>query len=471
MNRKTVGLAAGALLVLLVTLGFAWEPMSRWWAVRTSINQIIAGSEIRENRDTLRDMDDRQYVVDKLKDVLDRRTTVAGKMRVLDTLSALNESRVVRRAFHSDEPSTRRAALARMPHAEEVEHATKTKIVLDWIRDDQADMRARAMNTAAMLKIQEAVPVLVEFLDRPPQPGADLTRNAVSALGRLQPDDVVERLRPIAGDEDRDPVVRAFALRAMSHADDAPEDWVGDTAVALLKDRSTTNQPRIIAAGVLDDPRFTSPKTLAALKEVLLATSDPHPIVQRSCLRALGKTAPIEDYQALLLEPRVYDHPYFALRVDVASSLSVLRVKKRLALEILCEYLVYEDEQDIARLVRREAMLSLFRMTGTAYGVPEPEHFQRPPVEIEDKDKARREFFNQGPARYRGSMKRVNAVKQVIGDDAKMARIRQTYLNNIDTFLEAWRKQEKDEDEAAGNGTGEMEAGEPSGPKPPPKDG
>ncbi len=439
-NRNTIVAVLFGAVVLFAVTSWAWDPLDRWWTVRAAINQIISGNEVPQNQTKLADLDDRAYVIGRLEEALERKTSVAGKLRVIRALQRFKEDRIISRAFHSDVLSTRRAVLAYNPNSTD-NREEKIKVLVDWIEDDQADMRARAMSLVGILKIEEAVPVLLKFIDKPSQPGADLTRNALKVLGRMKPKGLFDRLLAIANDKNRDGIGRGLALEAAATQPDAPTDRSRAAALAILRDTSLAKDPRLIAAGILRYPRLTSPETLDALEKVLLDPKDPHPLVQKSCFVALGNTAPLDRVRGLVLDKRVYNHENFALRIYVTTTLASLRVKERLALEILCEYLIDSDKADPRRKLRWEAMLSLFTMTGAANGVAEKQFFRKPPAEIMDKEIARRYFFSTEHTRPGISPQQLDAVKSLVADDEKMANIRQTYLSNIDAYLDAWRKQ------------------------------
>ena len=77
----------------------------------------------------------------------------------------------------------------------------------------------------------------------------------------------------------------------------------------------------------------------------------------------------------------------------------MLRSRKQVALDIMCEYLVNKDDGDTLNMVRQEAWLTLWTLTGIAYGVSEPQKFRNLPKAVKDQQIKRDYLFR--PAQIR----------------------------------------------------------------------
>jgi hypothetical protein len=180
-------------------------------------------------------------------------------------------------------------------------------------------------------------------------------------------------------------------------------------------------------------------------------------IVQRNCLYSLGMMSPsdaavAERYRErliqLLLDRRVYHSPYFATRVDVTTALCALNVREPIVIDIMADYLVDEDKDDKEHLVRQQAWLTLWTLTGERLDdVPRPELFDRPPPPFTDREAMRDALFNRGK-RPGIDRDRNAAVAMAAKDLAWMQKARQVYQSGKARIVERWRSEAAKAEEA-----------------------
>jgi hypothetical protein len=233
---------------------------------------------------------------------------------------------------------------------------------------------------------------------------------------------------------------RSAALETLGRLDNAPREKVQEIAIGLLRDRTESTLMRGKAAVVLCERRFANETTWSALESRLLDEKDGDEIVQRLCLNKLGATAPLDRIRKLLYDRRVYTHRYFGIRMNVATALAALNVREGVAFDILCQYLVDQDPDDDQFLVRQEAWLSLWTLTGVAYGIPRKELFVRAPKPMPDTERARRYLWSWTYTRPGVSQDQVTALKRVTPDLEQMKAIRDTYRKLKATQLLAWAR-------------------------------
>jgi len=182
-----------------------------------------------------------------------------------------------------------------------------------------------------------------------------------------------------AGSEGRE-AVRCEAVRLLGKLKNGPDEATRDLLLSLLADRGEPKELRMQAALALSAPRFEGPEAIAAFEKVLLDPGETDSIVQRACLReGLGRAASLDRLRELFRDRRVYGHPYFGIRVDVACGLASLGCDDETSLSILRGYLLDADPADKARLLPQEAWLSLWTLTGLAPGVRDPAPFAKRP--------------------------------------------------------------------------------------------
>lgn len=419
--------------------------------VSRAVSDIAHAHEVAKARETLREQNDRQYVLDKIRTALDDPDgSIDGKIALLQTLRVFKDPRTVRLAVESDVPSTQRAAIWLRYGDQDIRDRAK-QVVLDWLRDENAGARSKAVMLARNLKLEDAVPVLLELLDKKYTTQEDLetVRQALGALAVFKPKGLAAKLMKLARDPSQHEAIRGEALNAVAGLEDAPRDEITQMAIDIVKNphaadtKPATRFIRGKALGVLRRPSYGSPEVWDALESVLLDTNDDDFITQRGCLNALGNSAPLDRVRKLLFDRRVYHHRYYALRIDVATALSALNVRERQTLQILNEYLVDQDADDKQHQVRQEGYLSLFVLTGAAYGVDQKELFQRRIRPIADPERAREYMWRSSFLRPGVARPQVEAVQQIVGDLATMKRIKQTYEQHQETILKAWEDAKK----------------------------
>lgn len=462
-------LGVGAVVLVCYFLYNAFDIGSKL-TLHRAIRNIEQGRELVRARDSLRGLNDRQAVVEALKEALDDEDgTIHGKINILQTLSYFKENRIVRRAVDSKVLSTRRAAVwLRSGDPQMREQAVP--VVLEWVRDTSADARERAviLCSKSRLNIVDAVPDLLKAIDRVPESQAEIefTRQAMHVLKAFDPEGLAPKLLAIARNPDMHRNVRAEALDALSALENAPRDEVKSLLIAALTDRSATTLVRSKATNALRKPSYGSEEVWDALEKVLVDPKDDDIVTQRNCLNALGSSASLERLEKILLDRRVYRHPYFGIRIDVATALSALNVRKRIALEILCEYLVDDDPMDQQFLVRQEGWLSLFHLTGVSYGVREKNIFMRPPRHFENKEQARDYLWRASFMRPGFTRSHTQALAGVIGNLSEMQKIRQAFHNHLDKIVAQWKTEDEGQDAPDGPDKDDIED---AGPQPPPK--
>lgn len=421
---------------VVIALGaIVWKVLEPRIALSQAIDDLREGRQPSRAKESLRLREDRGEVVAALKEALDEEGgTVQGKIAILETLESFQETRPVRRAIESPSLSTRRAAAFRS-HADPALKDRIRPIVLDWLGDEEADGRDRAALLCGVLRIEEAVPALLRILEeRGPDP---LVGNALNALTNLEAEGLGPKALAVAQDPALDARVRGAAFDVLGRREDVPQADVQALMIATLRDRRPENNIlRNKATGVLQRSQFANEEAWTALREALFddqerdgpgttAERNFRWVIQRGCLRALGRTYPLDRYEELLLDRRIYRHPYFAIRVDVATSMGVLRMKKRIALGILAEYLVDEDPSDTTGLVRQEAWLTFWTLTGFRDGVAKPELFREPPRELPDEATKRDYLFSTHHGRAGVSVEQVGAAREYTSDLAAMRTLRQ----------------------------------------------
>jgi len=234
---------------------------------------------------------------------------------------------------------------------------------------------------------------------------------------------------------------RTEALEMLGRLDGAPRDKVQEIAIDLLGNLAESTWMRCKAVVVLRGKPYTNERTWDALETTILREAETDGIVQRLCFNTLGTDAPLDRLQELLTKRQVYRNAYFGFRIDVAAALSALNLRERFAFDILCEYLVDVDSADKRFQVRQEAWLSLWTLTGKAYGVTGD--FDRAPKRHRDKESARPYLWRTSFTRPGVRRSHMAALERVAPDLEKMRAIRDAYRKLKDALLLA-RTQCKD---------------------------
>lgn len=466
-----------------------------------AINDILAGRNVGQARQALHDLakeTGRAEVIAALKEAVGEDTdSVQGKMNLIDALSAFKEPRAVRRALGSKSVSSRRAAAWKFHADKSVKDSVRTTVI-EWIRDDNADKRGLAAMIVNKLQISECIPALYGAIKSTPETNEQLqfAQQALDALATFKPDGLAERVMEIAEDEEQHSMLRGRAFRVAIRLDDVPFEKLQGLLLRIVKNPEANNILRNMAAGVLRGEKFGNADAWTVLEAVLLSEGD-DPVIQRGCLYALGDHAPLERIKNLLLDRRVYNHAYFGIRVDVASGLAALHVQEKLALEIMCTYMVDEDDNDKDLLVSQEGFLTFWALTGLAAGIAEQvahtdlevvvRLFQRTPKAIPSEEGIRKYLWSASFLRLGVSQKMVEAVQQLTTSNlakvkssvlkgirrpakqfrrAKMQSVAQISRSKIDQLLESTRKRK----EAAERAKEEADKAKDQGPKLPPKE-
>jgi hypothetical protein len=435
-----------ALLLTIPALALAEEEVA---TIDRAIADIAAGRRVAEARTTLETCGNRALVLSRLSAAVeDDSYGVTGKANLLTTLSMLEQPRALREALDSKSVTTQRAAC----HLLWGDAGLKTRcgeIALAWLEDEQADDRAMAVAICGRLDGEGARPLLLGIVAKDPKTESErkLFQQALAAIKDPKPKELVERLFVLAADAKMDPDIRGIALESLQRMKEGPRDRVLQLSVGILADAGADRILRCKAA--LGLRRFPEDRACQALEAVLLSEKEEDRILQRNCLYSLGQMEPegpavarryLDRLRQLLTDRRVYRNPYFAMKVDVATALAALNARDPATLDIMCEYLVNEDEQDREHLVRQEAWLTLWTLTGTKLeDLPEPELFEVPPEPFPDPVDARGHLFRRAHHRPGITTRQSAMVARIAADLPRMKRTRETYQGLRAKILEQWR--------------------------------
>ncbi len=495
LQSKTGTVILASLGGLLVAVAL-WQflGVGEWYDVRTAIRDIARGANVAKARTALETLDRRTYVIKKLEEAVeDDSLGVRAKYNLLTTLNMLSQPRALRRALDSRSLTAQRAACWLL-YGDADAKARCGEIALAWLKDEGADERSMAALLSSQLNLAEAQPVLIGIAEKDPRTEDDreLLMRALQAIKEPKPKELVERLLKMAGDTTLHEDMRGIALESLQRMKDGPRDQVLALSIGILDDADANRILRNKAALGLRD--FPEDRTWQALEGVLLSEKEKDTILQRNCLYTLGQMTPkdpelakkyLDRLTQLLHDRRVYHNDYFAIRVDVATALAALDAREPITLDIMCDYLVDGDRDDKEHLVRQEAWLTLWALTGTKFpDVPEPELWEIPPPPFKDPQAAREFFFRRAHHRPGISPAQAAMVAKIAGDLAYMQKARQVYQSKKVTIVDGWREQAKAAEEKReppkppepkeGEGPGEpevpeKEAGtvEPAGPQKP----
>lgn len=447
LTPKLFKILLGVLGALLLAM-MAWRVLDVGTRLKIAgaVGDLKRGNSRNKPIETLLAVNDRARVLAALKEALEEEGgTIAGKLQVMSALSTFQERRPILRAFQSKNPVTRRAAASQLYYEADFKEEARA-VALDWLRDATATNRGIAVQMVRHLKIEEAVPDLLKLLDTPPagEDGVFVLRNTLDALAQFQPPGFDERLMAIAKDLRQAIGVRADAFRILGDTTKYPTEEIRDFLISVLTDGRQDLQLRVRAAGTLEGERFAGEPTWEAYLKVLLekpapAKDDNQNVLQRQCLQSIRWHYPFDRLRALLHDERVYHHPYFGIRIDVAAGLAALGMRDKLSFDILCEYLVDEDKRDTTRLIRQEAWLSLWTLTGLVHGVQEANLFLRAPAISDPPNRERLWYIAQ--TRFAVSEAMVKAVKSITPDLEKMKAVRQTYMGQWGDIESRWKSE------------------------------
>jgi len=481
MTQRLLWAGVIVALVVVVTAKLFGASIVKRWDVHQAVGDICDGRNMGEARTTLEMVGDRQYVLDKLKEALAEDGSIRCKTGILQTLGdILKQPRVVRRALEADSLTTRRAACGLLYGVPEYRDQC-AQIAMDWLADEGAEERYKAAQICGQLKLEKAKPLLIKALEKSPETQSDLMllQQAVTALGDEAVPGLPERLLAMLKDPKIDPIVRGTVLQTLERMKGVPKDQLEAVALSILKDTTADSGFRSQAALTLG--KLGTATAWDALEAVLLDESEQKKnfVLQRNCLQALAKTAPLERVRKLILDRRVYAHPYFGIRTDVCTALAALNVREGIALDILTEYLLdyQEDAREQMYNVPAQAWLSLWVLTGTAYRTeahPENELYRRPPPPLEDPEKARAFLFSMAWLRPGITQEQAAKADELARDRQAMSRVRDTYAAHKQDFIRRWAEQaaekEKKADGQPPEAQGPVAPGGDQGPPAPRKD-
>ncbi|MFI5403077.1 MAG: hypothetical protein ACHQ1G_09085, partial [Planctomycetota bacterium] len=354
--------AAAALLFLgaLVLPARADDPV-----ITEAIKQLT-----RDDKDsnlaerTLKGLPDRAQVIEEAERVLeDKKLGIRGKRRVLLMLSRLERGDLVAKALDSTVVSTRRAAaqlLAGMPELAEPANA----ILLAWIAEEPPPDFPLLVEACKSAKLAETGPWLRKVLEAPDTPPQTFAI-ALAALAPSRSPDLAEIVKKRLADPKEDPTRIEACIEALEEFPNLPAD---ELLLPWLRQRDA-RVVRLKAVFAIRDP--------AAHRAVLLDRNETDSILQRNCLYRLMESLDDAALLELLRDPRVTRHSYFAIRVDVCTALACVEGAGAPDVPLLLDYLVDEDAQDKTHIVRAEAWLTLWTLTGEMRGAQGD--FAKPP--------------------------------------------------------------------------------------------
>jgi hypothetical protein len=468
-----------AVIVVAVVVWLAWDyfrvgdRVTKWQA----LEDICSGRAVAQGRQDLLDLNDRAGVLKALREKLaESGDTIRCKKNYLQTLSPqyFNQPRTINRALESEQAATRRAA-ASLRYGDPMLRDRCAEVALAWLKDDKADSRHDAVVVCRHLRLEEAVPAMLEVLDGVPETADELqlVEHSLAALKDFKPAGLSDRLLAIIANDDLDERMRGAALETIGRLDDAPKEKVQGIAIRLLTNREENTFMRGKAVNVLRGKAYANEATWSVLEATVLDEQETNGIVQRSCFDALGATADLDRLEKLLFNRRVYTNPYFGFRIDVAAALAALNLRERVAFDILLEYLVDDDPQDTAFKVRQEAWLSLWTLAGETYGrfygLPQAEIFQRAPKPLRDRELAR--YYRSRTEHTRPGVTRdqIAVLRKLTPDLKQMKRIREEFDKRRAEVFDRWERERKEEEEAQQPPKKDEAPIVPPGPTPPKK--
>lgn len=441
--------ALARVLLLAAVVLTASDILAQDSRISTLIDDLLKGRYGADKE--LRDVEDRGRVLAALQAALDDEAgTLYGKRNVIETLILLEETELARRALESSSLTTRRAAALVLYESPDLRDRI-APIVVGWLGDEQAASRGSAAWICDQLDLRQAVPELLKIVDTATDTGTELALfgSVLSALDGLEAEGLGPTVLQRARDPGRDRRLRAAAFQALGCLTDVPHDEAKRLMLDTLADTTADILLRHGVISALGRKRFADAGAFAALEKVLFDPKeanwpgddqrkrDEHWVIQRRCLDALARNVPLDRVRALLLDKRVCEHPYFGVRTDVAAGLASMRVTGREPFDILCAYLVDEDPRDQAHLVRQEAWLTLWTLTGLAHGVPRSDRFANAPRPLDD-DAVRQHIFATHHMRPGVSLEQVQIVREAVADLAAMSKARESFQAQWETIRKRW---------------------------------
>jgi len=298
-------------------------------------------------------------------------------------------------------------------------------------------------------QLEAALAVIEGARESPPDNGKGVARvsQALDTLGRLGAAGHADVAWAIATDERQGVDLHGVAMLTLARLPDTAPPRLRAHALPLLRDKEGSLSLRARAAFALGAERIADDEVRAALEEVLLRPRD-EPVVQRSCLDALSKTAALSRMRELLLRPELYRHPYFGIRADVCTGLAALDVRDVRALRILCGLLRGDDPADRQLLVPQEAWLSLWTLTGRTHGVVREGLFAERPARLGDESAMRTQLWEGSFMRRGVTREMVEEVQRLCWRESDGETVRNAqgleeaagaYLADIPAIETGWR--------------------------------
>ncbi|HEX5136135.1 MAG TPA: hypothetical protein VFY93_04125 [Planctomycetota bacterium] len=425
-------------LLALVAVVQAQDPK-----VDAAVADIAAGRRVAAAREVLARAD-RAHATKRLQAAIeDEANGIVSRARLLAALAQLDPG-APQRALASDSVAIRRAACACL-FTDPGQKTACAEIALAWLKDPTAEDRDAAARICGRLEIPEGQLALLDIVSHVPGTEEEwsLFWQAIEAIKGPKPKEVVDRLVALALDSATDSDARGRAFQLLLEAKQGPQGQLMNVAIGILSDRNADRILRMRAALGLRE--FPEDRACKALEEVLLSDEEEDRILQRNCLFALGNMTPADEAVArrrldrlrqLLVDRRVHDNPYFAIKVDVATALSALNARDPATLDIMCKYLLDEDKDDKEHLVRQEAWLTLWILTETKLAAP----FDKPPKPFDDPLAARDFLFRRANHRPGVTLDQAALVARLAADLEKMRTTQQVYRERRAEILEQWRK-------------------------------
>lgn len=397
--------------VALFVMASQFDFVSRW-RIHSGVDDLVHGRNLEASIKELV-MTPRGPTIEALKDAIESEDgTPWGKVNALQLLGQFKEERAVARAIDSDVLSTRRAAAYLRQGDPEMKEVVG-EIALAWLKDPESEDRHLAPILLRTTERKDATADLIEILrtegDRPES--SRLIVHVLGALTVFKPQGIAPDVMKLAADKNAEDRVRTEAFTLLTQLEDAPRGPLRQLLIEVATDKGTEKYIRNNAVSALGDKKNATEEGWNVLKEILFS-EDPElrkdekgQILQRSALRALARSLPLERLPGILLDRRVYTHPYFGVRTDVASGLGNLRdyviadeKDRRLALTVLADLMEDDDPRDFADNVPRQAWISHWQLCGTVI-IPDEfkdsrRFFLKPPSPFKEEDILRTYLFS-----------------------------------------------------------------------------
>jgi hypothetical protein len=452
------------------------------WKVASSVDDLIHGRNLEVAIKSLRETP-RGPTIEALKEAIgDDEGTPWGKVNALQLLSQFKEERIVNRAIESNVSTTQRGA-AYLRQGDQAVQKQAGDIALAWLKDGQAQDRHLAAMILRTTNRRDAIPDLVAVLkaEGGKPESARVIVHALGALAIFKPDNITADVMKLASDKNGDDRVRTEAFRVLTQLDDAPRDELRALLLLVARDKETKNYIRHSAVSLIGLKKNATEEGWKVLKEILFDEDEEDAIFQRTALRSLARSYPLDQLPAILLDRRVYTHKYFGIRTDVAAGLGNLRNQviadeknRRLALDVLCQLMEDNDDKDFSDNVVRQAWISYWQLTKSViipdkYAASRALFMKVPPI-FGEEDTLRTYLFSishgnpqVSEAQVRaldfctlspedGRMRKNDAAEYKRRKDAKLEIAREIATgmrNQIDGAIARWKADAAKEDEPA----------------------